>query len=163
MAAIDCLNTLTLPLPQVALTIIKVIQWTRTSTVACSCLLLLLLLLMMHNTWLCHTCQLVDCRLLLPHCRRPVVVATANLASVWKRLLAVMVTAANACCAVSSAIATCHCCYHRRIVRSIYKMRLPVFLSLVALALAGNCRSVVTSSYKKNIVSFVLTASRDEI
>ncbi len=153
MAAIDCLNTLTLPLPQVALTIIKVIQWTRTSTMACSCLLLLLLLLMMRNTWLRHACQLVDCRLLLPRCRRPVVVATANLASVWKRLLAVVVTAANACCAVfpvplplATAVTTdglhvasikCVC------LSSCHRLLLPLPLPSLP---------VVTSSYKKRIL-----------
>jgi len=58
--------------------------------------------------------------------------------SVWKRLLAVVVMHNSQCllCCFSSTIDTCHCCYHWRIACGIYKTHLPVFLSLVALAVA---------------------------
>jgi len=156
---------LTLPLPQVGFTIVKVIWQPRISTVVCSCLLLLLLLLMMCNASLRRACQPVDCRLLLP-CHQPVVVADANFSSVWKRLLAVVVMHNSQCllCCFSSTIDTCHCCYHRRIACGIYKMHLPVFLSWVALAIA----IAITAGWlllplTKKIVCLILTAGSDEI
>jgi len=163
MAAITISNMLTLLLPQVGLTIVKVIQWTRTGTVACSSLLLLLLLLMMCNTLLHQACQQVDCCLLCLPCCQPVVVTEEIFASIWKRLLAVLVATAIACCAVHpNNIATCHCYYHWWIACGIYKIHLPVLspvaLGIVIVIAAGWLSLPLT----KNIACFC-SHCRDEL
>jgi len=94
---------LTLPLLQGGLTNVKVIQWTRTSTVACSCLLLLLLLLMMNNTSLCQACQLVACCPIASSALSPACCSSKSIH--LKKITSVVVTIANTCCAIFQ----CHC------------------------------------------------------